>query len=364
MKLLVTGSTGFLGQAVVREALRLGHDVRAAVRPATDIERVWPAGHPRLEVARIDLRRKQGLADACRGIDTVIHLAAVKMGDFYDQMVGTVVATENLLAAMDEAGCKRLVMCSTFSVYDFMRPRSGRVVDEDFPLEPDPDARDEYARTKLIQEELARDHAEANGTALTVIRPGVIYGPDNLLNGWTGQQLGATRWVRIGANAKVPLTYVDHCAEAHVLAATVDAAVGQTYNIVDPEPPSQRRYIKLLQKKLVPRPRVFPINWTLARTVARCGWLFNRVFLGGKAKVPSILVPCRLHARAKPYRYDTSKPTRELEWSPRWSLEEAADRSLRVERGEETLGLSPPIAAGEDSSKQTVKTTEPEAASV
>ncbi|MEM9414654.1 MAG: NAD-dependent epimerase/dehydratase family protein [Planctomycetota bacterium] len=339
MKLLVTGSTGFLGQAVVREALRLGHTVRAAVRPATDIERAWPGGHARLEIARIDLRRKQGLADACRDVDAVIHLAAVKMGDFYDQMVGTVVATENLLAAMDEAGCRRMVLCSTFSVYDYMRPRSGTVVDEDFPLEPDPDARDEYAKTKLLQEQMVRDHAEQTGMALTVIRPGVIYGADNLLNGWTGQQLGEKRWVRIGANAKVPLTYVEHCAEAHVLAAVKDEAVGRTYNIVDHDPPSQRRYIKLLQSRFVPRPRVFLINWTLARTVARSGWLFNKLFLGGRAKVPSILVPCRLHARAKPYRYNTPRATDELGWSMRWSLEEAVDRSLQVEQGELVLGL-------------------------
>ena len=339
MKLLITGSTGFLGQSVVREALRLGHTVRAAVRPATNIDRIWPEGHAHLEVARIDLRSKHGLADACKGIDAVIHLAAVKMGDFYDQMVGTVVATENLLAAMDDAGCKRMVLCSTFSVYDYMRPRSSRTVDEDFPLEPDPDARDEYAKTKLLQEKMVRDRAEATGMALTVIRPGVIYGADNLLNGWTGQQMGEKRWVRIGANARVPLTYVEHCAEAHVLAATKEEAIGRTYNIVDHDPPSQRRYIKLLQSRFTPRPKVFPINWTLARTVARSGWLFNRIFLRGKAKAPSILVPCRLHARAKPFRYNTQRPTEELGWQMRWTLEEAIDRSLQIERGELALGL-------------------------
>ncbi|XAL98729.1 NAD-dependent epimerase/dehydratase family protein [Phycisphaeraceae bacterium D3-23] len=364
MKLLVTGSTGFLGQAVVREALRLGHTVRAAVRPATDLERVWPGGHERLEVARIDLRRKQGLADACRGIDTVIHLAAVKMGDFYDQMVGTVVATENLLAAMDDAGCKRMVLCSTFSVYDYMRPRSGRVVDEDFPLEPDPDARDEYAKTKLLQEQMTRDHAEATGMALTVIRPGVIYGADNLLNGWTGQQLGEKRWVRIGANARVPLTYVEQCAEAHVLAATTDAAVGRTYNIVDHDPPTQKHYIKLLQKKFTPRPRVIPINWTLARTVARCGRIFNCICLGGKAKVPSILVPCRLHARAKPYRYNTQRPTDELGWTMRWSLEEAVDRALQIERGELLLGLTTDESLAAHASEEAAATDLAEAAPV
>lgn len=340
MKLLVTGSTGFLGQAVVRDALRLGHDVRAAVRPATEVDRVWPERDDKLEIVRIDLRRKQGLADACRGVDAVVHLAAVKMGDFYDQMLGTVVATENLLAAMDEAGCDRLVLCSTFSVYDYMRPRSGRVVDESFPIEPDPDARDEYARTKLIQEQMAREHAEQHGLRLTVVRPGVIYGPDNLLNGWTGQQLGATRWARVGANAQIPLTYVDHCANAHVLAATLDAAVGQTYNVVDDDPPKQKHYIKLLQRKLTPHPKVIPINWTLARTVARCGWLFNKFCLGGKAKVPSILVPCRLHARAKPYRYSNAKLRDELGWAMRHTLEEAVDRSLAAERGEAIPGTA------------------------
>ena len=58
---------------------------------------------------RADLRSRNGLIDAVRGVDCVLHLAASKSGDIYAQLGGTVVATENLLWAMEQAGVKSIV---------------------------------------------------------------------------------------------------------------------------------------------------------------------------------------------------------------------------------------------------------------
>src|SRR5436305_8304475 len=101
MKLLVTGAGGFLGRYVVAEALRRGHAVRAMVRGSS--EGLAELDHPALELVKADLRSRRGLTDAVKGVDAVLHLAAAKSGDLYAQYAGTVVATENLLAAMTEA---------------------------------------------------------------------------------------------------------------------------------------------------------------------------------------------------------------------------------------------------------------------
>ena len=59
--------------------------------------------------------------------------------------------------------------------------------------------------------------------------------------------------------------------------------------------------------------------------------LTNRLLLGGRAKIPGIFVPARLHARCKPLRFDNRKIKQVLGWTPRYSLAEALDRSFADE---------------------------------
>lgn len=328
MKLLVTGASGFLGRFVVAEALQASQAVRAVVRPASDLSHLPWRDHAKVELARVDLRSKRGLADAVRGVDAVIHLAADKTGDFYAQFAANVVASENLLGAMHETSVKRLIAVSTFSVYDVMRMRGGRLLDEQAPIERDPIARDDYAQSKLEQERIVNELSTKHGFALTIVRPGVIYGKDNLWNAWLGFQPSDKLWVRTGANAIVPLTYVENCAQAILACAVNPKAIGETFNVVDDQLPTQRRYIIELAHREESRPMIFPIAWTVLRLTARSIWLMNRLLFRGRAKAPSILVPARLHARAKPLRYCNEKIKQMLGWTPRYSLNEAIDRSL------------------------------------
>jgi 2-alkyl-3-oxoalkanoate reductase len=329
MKLLVTGAGGFFGQSVVTEAVRRGHNVRAVLLPAaSDVKMEWYA-RDRIEVVRADLRSRRGLVDVVQGVDCVLHLAACKRGDIYTQYAGTVVATENLLAAMTEAGVHRIVAISSLSVYDAMKMRVFSTLDENSPLETDAFDRDEYAHTKLVQERLIRDHAVRNNWDLVVLRPGVIWGKGELFNSRVGLAVGKRIWIRTGAWAPLPLTYVENCAEATVLAAESKVAQGQTLNIIDDEQPTQRRFASMLRKRMLPRPIIIPVSFTLMRLIAAVIWFTNKQFFGGRAKVPGLFVPARLHARLKPLRYSNQKVRQVLGWTPRYSLEEALDRSIR-----------------------------------
>ncbi|NEP17865.1 MAG: NAD(P)-dependent oxidoreductase [Leptolyngbya sp. SIO4C1] len=328
MKLLITGASGFLGQYVVAAALRRGHQVRAVVRPATQAAKIAWSEHPNLEFVRLDLRRRADIPAALADTEAVIHLAAAKSGDFYAQFAGTVVATENLLAAMAEANVKRLVAISTFSVYDYINMESGTVLDETAPTVADPLTRDEYTQTKLLQETLVRNFEADQSGLVTILRPGVIYGRDNLWTARLGAGLGEKAWLRIGAHAQLPLAYVENCAEAIVLAAEQEAAIGQTLNVLDDNPPTQRRYTKQLMKRLPNRPRLVPVNWAVMRTLGDLAWAINQRFLGGQAKLPGILVPSRLQARFKQLQYSNQKLKQCLDWTPTYSLETALDRSV------------------------------------
>jgi glycosyltransferase involved in cell wall biosynthesis/nucleoside-diphosphate-sugar epimerase len=340
MKLLVTGASGFLGRYVVAEAVRRGHAVRAVVRGCGDgLDR-------EAEIVRADLRSRRGLVDAVRGVDAVIHLAATKSGDVYAQYAGTVVATENLLWAIEQVGgVKRFVHISSFSVYDYTKPWAWSTLDEDSPVETDAMNRDGYAHTKLVQEQLVRDACAENGWSLVVIRPGMIYGRGNLFNAFCGLEAGPKLWLRVGALSPLSLTYVENVAEAIVLAAERDEAAGQTVNIVDDDLPSRRRYVKLLQERSPARPRVVPVPWIAMRFLAWAASTTNTVLLRGRAKLPGLFIPCRLHARFKSLRYSNALAKRALGWEPRYDLETAVARSVNDEEGQPSrLSASPKVA--------------------
>jgi nucleoside-diphosphate-sugar epimerase len=345
MKLLITGASGFLGQYVVAEALRHKHQVRAVVRPMSNEKRLVWHSHPNVEFVRLDLRRKNGIADALKGVDVVINLAAAKEGDFYTRFAGTVIATENLLEAMTQANMMRLVQIGTFSVYDYLRTPKFTTITEESLIESDPLERDEYAQTKLLQEELVREFEQNPNAQVTIVRPGLVYGRDNLWSTLLGGQLTNNLWLRIGGYATMPLTYAENCAEAIVLAAQRSEAINQTINIVDDNLPTQRAYVKKLKKYKYPLPKMIPVNWKLMRAIAWTFWKYNKVVLKGQARLPGIANPIILDARFKHFRFSNLRAKEILNWQPKYSLDTALERSCS---NEELLQVQQPTNTVEE----------------
>lgn len=333
MKLFITGATGFVGSAVTAAALDRGHQVRALVRPSSSGASLGSLlDEPALEAARLDLRSRAGLVEALDGIDTVLHLAAAKEGDFYTQFAGTVVATENLLAAMSEAGVRQLVAVSTFSVYDYLTIKAGTVVDERSPIDREPSRRDEYAQTKLIQERLYRQFgADDEKNKIVILRPGMIYGGEELWHDLLGTSLGPV-YLRIGSKATLPMIYVENCAEAMILAAErlaqdTEALDGEVINLVDDDLPTQQEYVDEVSTVISP-PKTFSIPWWIVRLGADLLERANQRLVGGRAKFPGFIVPHKLHGRFKPLLFTNAKAKKLLGWQPRYPLSEAFRRSI------------------------------------
>ncbi len=334
MKVFITGSTGFVGRHVVAEAIARGHEVVAMVRPASSPKALAAAEQTgRLSYCRGDLASRAGLAEGIAGCDVVLHLAAVKGGDFFSRFAGTVLGTENLLLATREAGVKNLVAVSTFSVYDYGARKAGTEFDETFPVISDPRGRDEYAETKLYQDELYEAFGAEDGNAMIMIRPGMIYGRDQLWHPLLGGEFGPIN-LRIGAKARPPITYVENTADALALAAEaiVDPARrsqvdGQVVNIVDDELPTQAEYAKRVQA-LEETPSSIFVPRPLMRAAASAVDAVNKQFFDGRAKVPSIGMPDQIDARFKPFVYRNDKAKRLLGWTPRHDLTAALQRSV------------------------------------
>lgn len=322
MRALVTGANGFLGRHVVSALLARGIEVRALVRPAASLNALcWPSS---VQVFRADLRTSRDLACAFDGIDVLLHLAAVVSGGEDAQFAGTVVGTERLLDAMTASACRRLVLCSSFSVYDYSSVR--RTLDEEAPLHEARDVyrRDGYTIAKWWQERVTRRFAEKYCWDLTVLRPGFIWGRDHGYVAALGQQFGRHHLV-IGPLTRIPMTHVENCADVFALAAAADArARGQTLNVVDGPGEHIWTYLSDYMRGTDQAGWRLPVPYWLAISVVRLA--FATVFRRA-TKVPSILIPRRLESRLKPLRFENRRLRETLGWNPPLNYQQCLERT-------------------------------------
>lgn len=168
--LLVTGATGFLGHSLIPYLVRAGYQVRALVRPESDLD--WLRKHG-VELALGDVRDAASVAHAAAGCRQIVHAAA------YFRLWGreevfrrtNVSGTQNVLRAAQDEEVERFIHVSTVVVIG--KPLPGRVIDEAHPTCPG----SPYERTKLVGEgEVLRAWKE-HGLPVVVLRPGAFYGP-------------------------------------------------------------------------------------------------------------------------------------------------------------------------------------------
>ena len=264
----------------------------------------------------------------------LLHLAAVVSGGEDAQFAGTVAGTERLLDAMAASACRRLVLCSSFSVYDYSS--IGRILDEDSPLHQTPDVytRDGYTIAKWWQERVTRRFAEKHGWDLTVLRPGFIWGRDHGYLAALGQQFGRHHLV-IGPLTRIPMTHVENCADVFALAAADARARGQTLNVVDG--PGERIWTYLsdyMRGSGQPGWRL-PVPYWLAIRVVRLAYatVFRTRHQGAQHPHPA---SARV-AMLKPLRFENRRLRETLGWTPPLDYQQCLAR---------TYGPATPTAAG------------------
>lgn len=171
MRVLVTGATGLLGGAIVRELLARGHAVRALVRPATDPSSVGRD----VEVARGDVLDAASVRAALAGSDAVVHAAGIaRIGqDDPTALEVNVRGAEIVLGEAARVGVARAVHTSSTSVMG--ATRTPVLLDETSPGNAGA-LGIRYFLSKLRAERAALDLAR-RGLPLVVVRPSFVLGP-------------------------------------------------------------------------------------------------------------------------------------------------------------------------------------------
>ncbi|MEO5824785.1 MAG: NAD-dependent epimerase/dehydratase family protein [Gemmatimonadales bacterium] len=167
---LVTGASGFIGSAFVREVIARGARVTAVLRPTSNLWRLAP-------VEGRFTTWKGSLADLGNrpespAATTVVHFAASGVNQRFDDVDAMVEANiRGTLHALEHAvrvGANRFVHVGTSGEYG-----AGVDLDEAAPLRPT----SEYGATRAAATLLARAFGLRRGLDVTVVRPFAVYGP-------------------------------------------------------------------------------------------------------------------------------------------------------------------------------------------
>jgi UDP-glucose 4-epimerase len=250
LRILVTGSSGFIGSAIASALAKAGHQVRAASRKRTVI-----ADAPGVEWRELpDLEGEIDWAPLVEGIDVVIHLAAIAHRGHVDSGQYTrvnCVATANLAQACARHGTKRLIFMSSIGA------QAGSASDHVVTEKDEPWPTTAYDRAKLAAEEEIR----RTGAPFTILRPVVVYGP--------GAKANIAMMMRIAA-LPLPLPFgafknrrsllsIDNLVQAVMVCLDNPETINRTFIVCDPEPITLADMIATL-REAAGRPRnLFPV---------------------------------------------------------------------------------------------------------
>jgi nucleoside-diphosphate-sugar epimerase len=251
-KILVTGANGYIGSVVISNLIDKGFkNIRCFVRPSSNLKKLNEIiKNTSIEIFCGNLVSDEDCRSAVKDVSLIFHLASGMEKSFAGSFHNTVVTTRNLLESIKNAPrFKRFVNVSSFSVYTNHYNKKNTLIDETSDLEDHPVERNEaYCYSKLKQEEIIKQYYKDWNIPYVIVRPGAVYGP-----GKTGitARVGIDTFgifMHIGGDNILPLTYVDNCAEAIVLAGLVRGVNCEIFNVIDNDLPTSTNFLKMYKK--------------------------------------------------------------------------------------------------------------------
>jgi NAD dependent epimerase/dehydratase len=237
-KVLVTGADGFIGSHLTEALVLLGYKVRAFVMYNSFsswgwLDQVAPEVKGNFEVFVGDIRDPNGVRQAMRGCDKVLHLAALIAIPYSYHSPDTYIDTNikgtlNVLQAARDFDIARVVQTSTSEVYGTARFVP---ITEDHPLQ----AQSPYSASKIGADQLAFSFFASFGTPVVIARPFNTYGPRQsaraVIPTIISQIASGRSKIKLGAVSPTrDFNYVRDTVRAFIASLESDLGLGEVVN--------------------------------------------------------------------------------------------------------------------------------------
>ena len=264
MKVLVTGSDGFIGSHLTEELVKAGYEVKAFVYYNSFNTWGWLDTLPKsimehVEVFQGDIRDPHGVKEAMKGCNAVFHLAALIAIPFSyhspDAYVDTnIKGTLNVLQAARELEVERVLVTSTSEVYGTALYVP---IDEKHPYQ----GQSPYSATKIGADRLAESFYRSFNLPVTIVRPFNTYGPRQsaraVIPTIITQLLGGKEEIKLGSLTPTrDFNYVKDTAKGFIEIYRSDKTIGEEINIATQQEISIGELAEELIRQINPNARI------------------------------------------------------------------------------------------------------------
>jgi nucleoside-diphosphate-sugar epimerase len=296
MQILVTGSSGFVGKALVKELVRLGHTVEGFDASS---------GQNILELGQ--------LKKAVKGKNVVFHLAALLDETKSKQMIEiNVNGTENVIEASAKEGIEQLIYLSTAGVHALAKGK----VNEKSEIVPET----RYETSKARAEKIVWESQEM--LPITIIRSALILGPNNY---WKGiAKLASKNFPIIGSGENHFQTiYINDLVSALTFVLAKEECFGEVYLAAGEDAPTLKKLYTMIREELGIKGEVKTIPLWVGKALAIVYLLKSK--LTGKK---TVVLPQHVKRLVRERYYSTEK-IKAAGWKAKVGLEEAVQKTLK-----------------------------------
>lgn len=276
MRVLITGSNGFIGSALAADCLQRGFKVRCLVRRTSDLSRLQGLN---VELCYGELRRPDSLQGLFKDVDIVFHLAGVTRGrNEQDYLSGNYHSTINLLEACRAEGPEQLKVVFVSSQAAAGPSTAERPLTE----EDEPRPISLYGRSKLLAEKAVLEYSQKRPAV--IVRPPSVYGPGDkdFLILFQNIQRGILPMVGDGRQ-RISIIYIDDLVRGIQAAAEKPQANGEIFFLSGDEDVSYAELARTVAQALDVRPLTLHLPMPAVEAVIRLNVLVCR--LTGKATI-------------------------------------------------------------------------------
>jgi nucleoside-diphosphate-sugar epimerase len=286
------------------------------------LKRIASSAKAEVEFIQGNLLSSEDCHRAAKDVSLIFHLAAGTGKSFAGCFMDSAIATRNLLdATLEGTHLKRFLNVSSLAVYEGLHARYGGILNETSAIESDHMARfDPYCYGKIKQDEIVIAYGSKHGLHYVIVRPGPVYGPGKkALTGRVGIDTFGV-FLHVGWSNRLPLIFVDNCAEAIVLSGIVEGADGEVFIAVDDDLPTSWKFLRLYKKNV----RRFFSIYVPYHVFYYLNWLWEKYSNWSEGQLPPVFNRRQCATYYKKQIYSNRKLKERTGWSPRVPFEEAS----------------------------------------